>query len=72
MKVTRAQEDSRKRRRDTGESKRRKNKMKKRDVDQDTTSPVSGTFIRRLSDVQPFEIKKGKSSNNIICQNKFN
>ena len=53
-------EETRKRRvREDVEGKKRKNKMKKKETAEDMTSPVSGTFIRRLSDVD-IEIKKGK------------
>ena len=52
-------EDTRKRRvREDVEGKKRKMKMKKKETEEDMTSPVSGTFIRRLSDVD-VEIKKG-------------
>ena len=55
------EEDLKKRKRDDCDLRKRKSKSckKKELVDDETTSPVSGTFIRRLSDSQLIEIKKG-------------
>ena len=42
-------------------SRKRRNKVKRKEVDDEMTSPVSGIFIRRISDADSIEIKKGKN-----------
>ena len=44
---------------EAGDEDKRKKRLKRGLAEEDTRSPVSGTFIRRLSDLEPLDAKRG-------------